>query len=65
MSYDLNNFLDICVGEKLRDSFVGSEWEAIKKTDDTVTIKNIKGGEKGVRIDLKKDSFFFTLDTIL
>ena len=65
MSYDLNNFLDIRVGEKLKDSFIGSEWEAIKKTDDTVTIRNMKGGEKGVRIDLKKDSFFFTLDTIL
>lgn len=62
--YNLNNFLNISVGEKLKDSFVGSEWIAISKTDDTVVIKNVKGGEKAAKICLKENSFFFTLEPI-
>jgi hypothetical protein len=62
--YNLSNFKEIKVGEKLKDSFIGSEWLAISKDKDTVVIQNIKGGEKGTRIYLKDNSFFFTLEPI-
>ena len=60
--YNLNNIMKVKIGEKLRDSFVGSDWIVVEKSSNSVTLKQI-GKEKN-QIRLKPDSFFFELTTI-